>query len=71
MVCRASYKISQKKSERDGRAAENTDKCTMAELSARGPPAVAGLPFSPAPHTDAQERLKNQEKFYSMGMLIK
>lgn len=71
MVCRASYKISQKKIERDGRAAENTDKCSIAELSARGLPGVIGLRFSPAPHTDAQARLKNQEKHYVLTMLIK
>lgn len=65
MDCRASDEISQKKSERDGRAAENTDKCTIAELSARGLPAVAGLPFSPAPHTDAQARLKTRKNIKS------
>lgn len=62
MVCRASYKIGWKKSERGGRAAESTDKCTVAELSTRASPALAGLPFSPAPHTDAQARLTKQAK---------
>lgn len=58
MIFRASYKISEKKPKWDGRGAENIDKCTTAELLAKGSPAVAELPFSPALHTDAQARFK-------------
>lgn len=65
MLCRASYKINQKKSKRDGRAAENTEKCTIAELSARGSPVAAGLPFSPAPHRCPGEIKKLGKKITS------
>lgn len=39
----------------------------QAELSARGSPAVAELPFSPAPHTDVQARLKKTGKTLHPG----
>lgn len=42
-ICRATYKINGKKSERESR--KNTDKCTIAEHSARALPDAVGLFF--------------------------